>query len=146
MAQAVQHFLDAACGFACGFTGDHDAVILFVASDQFAVAILNKPTRRRDKPHVDAVFFGKQAKLIGLFHAKIAHPPAKHGHHRGHAAAHEQRPPCDVLGRAFDIARGPSHIALHPPPVSINFTHRGFVQIKQIPRQTDNRRIAHDRP
>jgi FAD/FMN-containing dehydrogenase len=45
---------------------DDHAVILFVARDQLAIAILDQAACRRDQPDVDAVFFGQQAEFIRL--------------------------------------------------------------------------------
>ena len=62
------------------FARDDNAVVLFIARNQFAIAVQDQAARRRDQADVDAVFFGQKPKFIGLIDLHVAHPRAQHGH------------------------------------------------------------------
>ena len=95
------------------FAGQGDAVVLFIARDQAAVAIEDQAALGRDQADVDAVLFGQKAKFIGLFDRKIAHPCAQNGEHGDHCAAHQQGAAVDAAGAFFGVAGGASHGLSH---------------------------------
>ena len=75
--QALQNDIDVACVF----LHHNNAVVLFVGGQRDAVAVKDQTARGRQQTHIDSVFFGQQAELIGLFNLHRLHSPAQQTRH-----------------------------------------------------------------
>jgi hypothetical protein len=90
-----------------------DAVVLFVARQKHAVAVEDQPAFGRQKPDVDPVFLGQQAKIVGAFDLKIAH-------------ARRPAPPRCRRTPAHDRVRRPIMRLLSSMSLALRFTGRSL--------------------
>lgn len=87
-------------GLACGFAHDDDPVDRFVDGQGHTAAVEDQAPCRRDQAHVDAVFLGQQAELVGLIDLELLHPPADHTRH---AKLHGPQQGCTARHPARDV-------------------------------------------
>ena len=89
--------------------GDGGAVIRLVTGQQHAVAVVDQPPRRRQKPQLDRVAVRQQPEFIGPVQLHGLQPPSQCRHHGGLDGAQHQPAPGDRAGGIDDLAGGFLH-------------------------------------